>query len=47
MIKKEAGQFVLMSKDGKKKLGTYAKKSEAVRRESQVKKIMTAKGKKK
>lgn len=36
MIKEEKGKFVLYSKDGKKKLGTFKSKSEARRREAQI-----------
>ena len=36
MIKKEKGRFVLYSKDGKKKLGTFKTRREALMREREI-----------
>lgn len=37
MIKKEGTKYILYSKDGKKKLGTFRTKKEAKERERQIK----------
>lgn len=36
MIKKEGKKYVLLSKDGKRKLGTFNTKQEAMKREMQL-----------
>lgn len=36
MIRKEGSKYVLYSKDGSKKLGTYNTKAEASKREKQI-----------
>lgn len=35
-IRKVNGKYVLYSKDGKKRLGTYSSKSAAIKREKQI-----------
>ncbi len=36
MIKKQGNKYVLYSKNGKKKLGTYSSKAAALKREKQI-----------
>ncbi len=36
MLKKEKGKYVLYSKDGKKRLGRFDTKEEAIKRERQI-----------
>lgn len=44
MIKKEGNKYCLYSKDGTKKLGEFATREEAVKREMQIQYFKHAKG---
>jgi hypothetical protein len=44
MIRKQGNQYVLMSKDGSRKLGTFPSRKKAEEREKQITRIKYAKG---
>ena len=44
MIRKQGKQYVLMSKDGSRKLGTFPSRKQAEEREKQITRIKYAKG---
>jgi hypothetical protein len=44
MIRKEGQKYILYSKDGSKRLGTFPSKKKAVEREDEIRRIKYAKG---
>jgi hypothetical protein len=44
MIRKQGKQYVLMSKDGSRKLGTFPSRKKALEREDEIRRIKYAKG---